>query len=172
MYHGAREETRWDARELAGLFGGRGLAAGAGAAALAVVAIGVPTVLVPNPFFARMTPTRPRDYAVLGLTALLAGLVVATYFPAAGVACPAAPAEGRLTLGGLLSFLAVGCPVCNKVAVLALGASGALRYFAPVQPVLGLASLALLGATAWLRLRALRAGRVGAPAGSAASTLA
>ncbi|HEX5504068.1 MAG TPA: hypothetical protein VFW96_15685 [Thermomicrobiales bacterium] len=145
------------ASELAGLFGGRGLIAGALAAALTVVAIGVPTVVVPNPFFERMTPTRPWDYAVLGLTALLAGLVVATYFPAAGRACPVAPAEGRLTLGGLLSFLAVGCPVCNKVAVLALGAGGALRYFAPIQPVLGLASLALLGGTAWLRLRALRA---------------
>lgn len=146
------------ARELAGLFGGRSLIAGAVAAALTVMVIGVPTVVVPNPFFERMTPTRPWDYGVLGLTALLAGLVVATYFPAAGLACPVAPAEGRLTLGGLLSFLAVGCPVCNKVAVLALGASGALRYFAPVQPVLGVASLALLGGTAWLRLRALRAG--------------
>lgn len=157
------------ARDVAALFDRRSMIAGAVAAALVVGAIGVPTVLVPNPFFTRMTPTRPWDYAVLGLTALLAGLVVATYFPAAGSACPVAPVEGRLTLGGLLSFFAVGCPVCNKVAVLALGAGGALRYFAPVQPALGVASLALLGGTAWLRLRVLRAAT---PATRAAGPLA
>ena len=35
----------------------------------------------------------------------------------------------------LLAFLAVGCPLCNKVVVLLLGASGALTYFEPIQPL-------------------------------------
>ncbi|MBX6342695.1 MAG: hypothetical protein IRY97_09575, partial [Thermomicrobiaceae bacterium] len=39
---------------------------------IATLAVGVPTVLIPNPWFSRMTPTHPRDYAVLGATALLA----------------------------------------------------------------------------------------------------
>jgi len=39
---------------------------------------------------------------------------------------------------------AVGCPVCNKLVVLALGAGGALTYFAPVQPVMALLTLGLL----------------------------
>jgi hypothetical protein len=29
--------------------------------------------------------------------------------------------------GGLLVYLAVGCPFCNKIALFALGASGAIR---------------------------------------------
>ena len=137
----------------------RSYLAGAAAAALAIVAIGLPTAVLPNRFFMRMTPTRPQDYLFLGLTAILVGVIVATYVVPADPGAPAAPGgEGRLTAGGVLSFLAVGCPICNKLAVLALGVGGALRYFAPVQPLLGLASLALLGATAWARLRALRAG--------------
>lgn len=69
-------------------------------------------------------------------------------------------ADERSTwLGGVASFgafLAIGCPVCNKLALLLLGTSGALSIWAPIQPVLGAASLALLtGTVAWrLRLRA------------------
>ena len=48
------------------------------------------------------------------------------------------------TVGGLVSFFAVGCPVCNKLVLLALGASGAVSWFAPVQPVLAVASVALM----------------------------
>ena len=44
----------------------------------------------------------------------------------------------------MLSVFAVGCPACNKLVVFALGASGALTYFAPLQPVLGLFTLGLL----------------------------
>jgi len=49
----------------------------------------------------------------------------------------AARGRGRLGGGGLLSFLAIGCPICNKLVVLALGLGGVLRWFAPIQPLLG-----------------------------------
>jgi hypothetical protein len=63
------------------------------------------------------------------------------------------------TLGTVASFgafLAIGCPVCNKIALILLGTSGALTIFAPLQPVIGAASLVLLAGTlAWrFRLRA------------------
>lgn len=133
-------------------------AVGAVAAILTTLAIGVPTAVIPNGLFTRMTPTRPQDYLFLALTALLVGLIVATYVTPLREHATAGVSEGRLTIGGLLSFLAVGCPICNKLIVLALGISGALRYFAPVQPLLGAASIALLGVTAWTRLRTLRTG--------------
>jgi len=56
------------------------------------------------------------------------------------------------TGGGLLSVFAIGCPVCNKLVVLAIGASGALRWFAPVQQILATVSLGMLGAALWTRL--------------------
>jgi hypothetical protein len=61
---------------------------------------------------------------------------------------------GRARTGGVLSFLAAGCPVCNQLVVLAVGTSGALNYyFRPLQPLPGLASLILLGVASLARLR-------------------
>jgi len=79
---------------------------------------------------------------------------------AAGLAAAAGNRSGPTSAlgyaGGLAAFLAIGCPVCNKVALVLLGTSGALTVWAPLQPLLGIASVALLGATlAWrLRMRA------------------
>lgn len=63
----------------------------------------------------------------------------------------------RGTIAGLLGYLAVGCPVCNKVVVLALGTSGAMTWFAPLQPVLALASVVLLLVALRSRLQAQQA---------------
>ena len=88
--------------------------------------------------------------AVAGL-GLAAGLVGATY--GARVATPSC--ERRAGAGGVLAFLAIGCPVCNKLVVGLLGTAGALTYFEPFQPILGLAGLALLLAALHVRLRAI-----------------
>ena len=113
--------------------------------------IGIPTVLIPNRWFGREIPPRPLDYLLFALTIALSAALAATY--ALPLACPTR--ERSLTAGGLLAFFAVGCPVCNKLAVLALGWSGAMTYFAPIQPLLGVASLAVLAATLVARLRPL-----------------
>src|SRR4051794_13036787 len=136
------------------------LVAGVGTA----IVVGLPTVLIPSPFFLRMTPVRPLDYVLWLATALLTGPLVAMYVPRATgipVVCSAGPA--RLTIGGVLWTLGGGCPVCNKVAVLLLGAGGALPYFPPLQPLLGALAIALLAATLPTRLRVM--GLQVAPAG-------
>ena len=53
---------------------------------------------------------------------------------------------------GVLSLLAVGCPVCNKLVVLAIGVTGAMTIWAPLQPLLGVVSLVLMGWALWRRL--------------------
>ena len=129
--------------------------------------LGVPTAVVPNPFFIRMTPTETSNTMVWLMSSPLIGLLVATYVrpprPALGRATGERGA-GRTTLGGVAAYLAIGCPICNKVVVAALGVSGAMTYFAPLQPIIGAGSLALLGATlAWrLRDRARRCERCAA----------
>lgn len=131
-------------------FGLRGWLLALVGAASTLFLIGVPTAIIDNPWFIRMTPTRTQDYAIWIATALLAGLVVGTF-----ARSPARGGEGKVLSGGLLSFLAVGCAVCNKLVVLLLGVSGALTFFAPVQIYLGLASLALLAWSFRLRARAI-----------------
>lgn len=61
-------------------------------------------------------------------------------------------------------MFAVGCPVCNKLVVLALGLGGAMTYFAPVQPFLGLISTGLLLYGLRLRLSVMRSCPIGSPA--------
>lgn len=114
--------------------------------------VGVVTVLIPNPWFARDIDTVWWNYPVWVLTAIGVGLLTATYVKtgSAPVADPGEePGERRTTrmgiAGGMLTWFAVGCPVCNKIALIALGYSGAITWFAPLQPVLAVAALILTG---------------------------
>jgi hypothetical protein len=120
-------------------------------AAAVAFATGIPTDVVSNPLYRRMTPVVWWNYPIWAVTALLVGLIAATYVRAPGGLTRRA--GGGTFGGGLLSFLAVGCPICNKLIVAALGVSGALAYFGPVQPFLGLAAVALLAVTLAVRLR-------------------
>jgi hypothetical protein len=124
------------------------------AAAVTAAFTGIPTDLIPNDWFTRMTPVQGYAYPVWAAAALLSGLLAGLYWGVAA-ACTTTRSGALGGIGALASWLAVGCPVCNKVVVLALGASGAMTYFAPVQPWLGAASLtALVAAVVW-RWRAL-----------------
>ena len=115
---------------------------------LSALAMGLPTDVVPNPWFTRMTPVRPLDVVLLVLTALTLGVLAATY------AQSAAGGGGRRGLaGGGLAGLAIGCPVCNKAVVWLLGVSGALTWFGPVQPFIGAVGLGLAVWAVVARLR-------------------
>jgi len=138
----------------------------------ALVAFGILTAIIPSPFFVR--PIAPEPFAIFVwiVSAPLMGLVAATYTAPArtGLGLPVplvqgvAPQPGTTprqgttigSLAGLGAFLAIGCPICNKVALVLLGTSGALSVYAPLQPIIGAVSLGLLVITvAWrFRLRA------------------
>ena len=123
---------------------------GAIASAAALVLLGIPTAMIPNPVFGRSIEAPVWTYPSLVVTAALFGLLLASYVrPAAGgedaSLAEATPEEARsLTVGGLLTFFAIGCPTCNKLVLIALGTSGAITWFEPVQPVLSLAGIAVL----------------------------
>jgi hypothetical protein len=121
------------------------------AAVAAALIIGVPTGVVETSFYTRMTPVRWWDYPVWVISAVLVGLTAATYVRM-GPTSSGRDRGGRTLGGTLLSVFAVGCPVCNKLVVAVLGVSGALTYWAPIQPVLGILSIALLATGLLLRL--------------------
>ncbi|HJA61196.1 MAG TPA: hypothetical protein H9788_08905 [Candidatus Brevibacterium intestinavium] len=130
----------------------RRIAVAVAAAAGSAVVIGVATVLIPNSLFARDIPPVWWDYPVWILTAVLIGMLIASY-----VRGPDVEAERRSGVlggaGGILGWFAVGCPVCNKIALLALGYTGALTYFAPLQPILAALSIVLLVVAVIIRLK-------------------
>jgi hypothetical protein len=137
---------------------------GAGAVALA---IGLPTEIIPNPWFHRMIPVEWWNAPVLAATAMLSGLLLATYVRDDRTQVEREPSSTRGGLGGVLAFFAVGCPVCNKLVVVALGTSGAMSWFAPAQPFLAAGALVLLATALRGRLRGERACRI--PAGETVS---
>ena len=95
------------------------------------------------------------------MTALLGGLLVGTYVRHSGVSLSTPDEIDTPTrngsLAGLLSFFAVGCPVCNKLVIVALGATGARQWFEPIQPLLAVASIVLLAWALRARLRSAAA---------------
>jgi hypothetical protein len=120
-------------------------------AGIYVLAVGIPTGVIPNPLFDRVLGVDVANLLSLLLPAALFGPLGATYLVPWPPSCRIG---GRTGSGGILSFLAAGCPVCNKLVVLAVGVSGAVDYFRPLQPLLGAASVMLLGAALLTRLRA------------------
>ena len=137
---------------VAARLGWRYLALAVGLGGVVALALAIPTAIVANPFFTRMTPVEPEQYVFWILTSLLTGALLATYLLPElrrGIAASGASA-------GVLGVFAVGCPICNKLVVALLGVSGALNYFAPIQPLIGLAALTLTGWALWIRYRALR----------------
>jgi hypothetical protein len=156
--------------------------------------LGLPTDLVPNPIFGRQIEAPWWAYPAWIVTSILVGLLVATYVrervpagqtsggqtsgnqssgegSAAGSADGDSPTmtgtEKRATAGGLLALFAVGCPTCNALVVLALGANGALAFFEPVQPLLAIGGIALLAHA--LRRRIASEAACAVPTTSAAS---
>ncbi len=124
--------------------------------ALAALLIGIPTDVLPNPWFTRMTPVRATDAILWPLTSVAVGALLATFALPRGTGRRNELSTGAG--GGLVSAFAVGCPVCNKLVVAVLGFSGALTYFGPIQPVLGLAVLLLTVVALRRRIRDLQQG--------------
>lgn len=109
-------------------------------AVVTFLVLGIPTDIVPNPIFGRAIEPTWWSLPVLIATSLLSGLLLATY-----INTNAFDRSARVGgVGGLMAYLAIGCPVCNKVVLLALGTTGAMNWFAPVQPYLGIAALLVI----------------------------
>jgi hypothetical protein len=100
-------------------------ARGAAVALLAFGGLGTVSALWDNPLFMRMTPAGAWEIGLLGALSLLFGVYVAIR--------RAACADRAAGAGGVLGFLGVACPVCNKILLLLFGGELLLAYFEPVR---------------------------------------
>ena len=95
--------------------------------AVAAVLIAVPSDLIDTPIFGRPVEVRWIDYVILAVTSALIGLIFAIR-PEAAESSELAEATERQGTGtiwsGFVSFLAVGCPVCNQAVVALVGVGG------------------------------------------------
>lgn len=125
------------------------VAAGAGVATYLFISI--PTAVIKNPVFGREIGVTNWSVPVIVISSILTGLLSATYVK--NEISDQNPKQLKIgSAGAVLSYFAVGCPVCNKLALIAFGYTGAFQYFAPIQPYLAIAGIALLAFSLRVRL--------------------
>lgn len=125
------------------------------------ILVALPTAVIPNPVFGRAIEVTWWSYPIVVLTGILGGLLMATYVKepwqsdaeSSGEAQEEAKASKLGIAGAFVAYFAVGCPVCNKLVLIALGTSGAMTWFAPVQPFLAVASVILMAVALRIRLK-------------------
>ena len=125
----------------------RGLRGTLVAIALFVV-VGTVTAVWANPFFTRMTPVGVWELAATGLLAALSGVTTAFWVPQCRMRGPGG--------GGIISFLGIACPTCNKLLMLIFGGPALLAWFDPVRPYFAIAGIGIMGLVAFRSWRAFR----------------
>lgn len=120
----------------------------AGIAMVAFALLGTVAALWENPLFVRMTPTSGFEVALLAIQSVALGLYL-------GIQRPSSAAR-TASLGGVLSFLGIACPVCNKILVMIFGSSLLLTYFEPIRIYVALAGAFLMLVALWWKLSSVK----------------
>lgn len=116
--------------------------AGLAVAAGSFILLGMVAALWENPLFIRMTPAGGWEIAMLATMSLLSGVYIAIRRPFCSVKGASA--------GGILGFLGVACPVCNKILLLIFGGELLMTYYEPVRIYVAAIGAALI---AWIAIR-------------------
>lgn len=112
------------------------------------IGFGTVAALWDNPLFIRMTPVGDFEILLLTLLSVLLGVYVAIRRPF----CSAKTA----TASGIVGFIGIACPVCNKILLLLFGGELLLTYFEPVRIYVAGAGVILAAAVVlreWILLR-------------------
>ena len=121
---------------------------GLAVAVASFIGFGTVAALWENPLFIRMTPADDFEIALLTLLSALLGVYVAIRRPF----CSAKTA----TASGIVGFIGIACPVCNKLLLLLFGGELLLTYFEPVRIYVAGAGVLLAAAAVlheWTLLR-------------------
>lgn len=138
----------------------KNIARGVTVATAMFAGLGTAAALWENPLFMRMTPTGGFEITLLLLQSALAGLYVGL---------PTQCGTRTAGAGGVIGFLGIACPVCNKILMLLFGSTLLLEYYEPVRLYLALGGVALLAVAIWLKLTRPDCIKAGTQTGSIAS---
>ena len=125
---------------------------GAMVAVLTFAGLGTVSAIWENPLFIRMTPAGNWEITALLLLSVLIGVFIAIRRPA----CSGKTAGA----GGVLGFVGIACPVCNKILLLLFGGDLLLTYFEPMRLYVAAIGIALAG---WAVVREIRRDETSCP---------
>ncbi len=106
-------------------------------AVLVFATVGTVTAVWDNPFFIRMTPGGGFELTLLFLLSTLSGVYVAIRDPACSVK--------KAGVGGVLGFIGIACPVCNKILLILFGGELLMAYFEPVRVYVAALGVLIVG---------------------------
>ncbi|MHA1598607.1 MAG: hypothetical protein ACTSV1_07780 [Alphaproteobacteria bacterium] len=107
------------------MISGKRIVLGLATAAASFAALGTVSALWDNPLFIRMTPVDGWEVGLLGMLSVLLGVYVAIR--------PETCSTRKATVGGVVGFLGIACPVCNKILLLLFGGELLMTYYEPVR---------------------------------------
>ena len=123
---------------------------GVAAALVSFLLLGTVSALWENPIFFRMVPADETEIVLLGALSALLGVYVAVRRPSCSV--------GTAGTGGVLGFIGVACPICNKLLMLVFGADILLAYFEPIRIYVAVAGVLIMTAAVWTQVAKRRNG--------------
>ena len=115
---------------------------GVAVAAVSFVLLGSVATLWENPVFVRMTPAGNLEIVLLGAMSVLLGAYAAVRRPACSI--------HTAGTGGVLGFLGVACPVCNKILLIIFGGELLLTYYEPVRVYVAAAGVLVVAFAVWI----------------------
>ena len=107
--------------------------------------LGTVAALWQNPFFIRMTPTSGFEIGLLALQAILLGVYISIPVPACAVKLA--------SVGGIVNYVGIACPICNKLLLALFGASTLLTYLEPVRIYFAVGGVLLMSIATTVRWR-------------------
>ncbi len=115
---------------------------------------GIPTALIPTGIYIRMIEATLLDYYFFLLSSVLIGVYVGLWHHNKYNSRQ----SGNISVlgGGVSSFLAVSCPICNVILVSLIGVSSVMVFIEPLRPVIGIIGIALLGIAVYYKYREFR----------------
>lgn len=117
--------------------GPRRIASGAAVAVATFGILGTVSALWQNPIFIRMTPVGGFEITFLALLSFLSGVYVIIRRPFCS--------NNKVSAGGVLGFLGIACPICNKILLLAFGSQALLTYYEPIRIYVAAIGVAVTG---------------------------
>lgn len=107
--------------------------------------LGTVSAIWDNPLFIRMTPAGDAEIWILLVLSILIGVFIAIRRPV----CSGKTAGA----GGVLGFVGIACPICNKILLLVFGGDLLLTYFEPIRIYVAALGVLIAG---WAVLREWR----------------